>query len=83
MELGLAKTAPLSVIGVELIPQEEASLRYPDRWAVILAKYASCAQFKPSGPHVASRSAALAVSQALRPFPRTGPHVRSNQMLIS
>lgn len=30
MELGLPKTAPLSVIGVELIPQEEASLRYPD-----------------------------------------------------
>jgi hypothetical protein len=44
MELGLAKTAPLSVIGVELIPQEEASLRYPDRWAVISAKYASCAR---------------------------------------
>jgi hypothetical protein len=34
MELGLPKTAPLSVIGVELTPQEEASLRYPDRWAV-------------------------------------------------
>jgi hypothetical protein len=32
------------VIGVELIPQEEASLRYPDRWAVISAKYASCAR---------------------------------------
>jgi hypothetical protein len=28
MEVGLPKTAPLSVIGVELIPQEEASLRY-------------------------------------------------------